>query len=162
MFGLYDGIGIDLAVLGMGEADANGNVNVTKFGVRVPGPGGFINISGGAKKVVFLGTFTTKGLVVAAENGKLCIKQEGSIKKLVAKVQQVSFSGGQASLKGKEVLYITERAVFVLRDDKLVLSEIAPGVDVQRDIIGQMDFIPEIDPCLKQMDARIFSFQRRQ
>lgn len=158
MFGLYDGIGIDLAVLGMGETDTDGNVNVTKFGKRVPGAGGFINISTNAKKITFLGNSTAKGLLVEVKYGKLNILQEGAIKKLVKKVQQISFSGEQASLKNKEVIYITERAMFVLKNDKVVLTEIAPGINLDKDILNQMEFKPEVSKDLKEMDPRIFKF----
>lgn len=158
MFGIYDGIGVDLAVLGMGELDAAGNVNVTKFGKRVPGAGGFINISAHAKKVVFLGTFSAKGLSVEVRGGKLAIVGEGSIRKLVEKVQQISFSARQSALIGQEVLYVTERAVFALREGRLVLTEVAPGVDVRRDVVANMGFEPLVADDLQVMDPRIFAF----
>jgi propionate CoA-transferase len=138
-FDFYDGGGLDAAFLGMAQADAQGNVNVSRFGSRLAGSGGFINISQNAKRLVFLGTFAA-----------------GGAPKFVAEVEQRTFSGAYAAGQGKPVLYVTERCVFRLTPDGLELTEIAPGVDLKADILALMDFEPIIrtDPAL--MDARIF------
>ncbi|WP_075983292.1 acyl CoA:acetate/3-ketoacid CoA transferase [Bacillus massilinigeriensis] len=155
-FDFYDGGGIDLSVLGLAQTDAFGNVNVSKFGTRVAGCGGFINISQAAKKLVFAGTFTAGGLMVKVEDGKLNIVQEGKAKKFIKRVQQITFSGSYASEINQHVVYVTERAVFELQNGKLTLTEIAPGVDLQTHILDQMDFEPAISPNLKVMDSGMF------
>jgi len=155
-FDCYDGGGLDHAFLGAAEVDSNGNVNVSKFHGRIAGCGGFINITQNAKKVVFFGSFTTGGLEVAVEDAKLIVKQEGKAKKYVKKVEQVTFSGAYAATTKQPVLYITERAVFELQDGQITLIEIAPGIDLQRDILGQMEFTPHISPKLELMPSGIF------
>ncbi|MCF6092576.1 acyl CoA:acetate/3-ketoacid CoA transferase [Microaerobacter geothermalis] len=155
-FDFYDGGGIDVAFLGMAELDQFGNVNVSKFGPRVMGCGGFINISQNAKKVVFCGTFTAGGLKVKIDDGKLTILQEGKHRKLIKNVEQITFNGRYASETGISILYITERAVFNIRDGKLELVEIAPGIDLEKDILANMEFKPLLSPHVKQMDPRIF------
>ncbi len=152
----YDGGGLDLTFLGLAEADAQGNVNVSKFQGRMPGVGGFVNISQGAKAAAFLGTFTAGGLEVEVGDGRLTIVKEGKFKKFVPRVQQVTFSGEHAAARGQRVQFITERAVLVIAPDGLVLTEIAPGVDLERDVLAQMSFRPRVAPDLKRMDARIF------
>ncbi len=159
-FDFYDGGGADFAFLGLAQADASGNINVSKFGPRIAGCGGFINISQNARRVFFCGTFTAGGLKTSFEDGALRILQEGREKKLVRQVEQITFSGAYARLTGQPVSYITERAVFVLRPDGLHLTEIAPGIDLQTQILDQMEFIPVIDEPLRQMDPRIFRDER--
>ena len=154
-FDFYDGGGLDLAVLGLAEADRNGNVNVSKFGPKIAGAGGFINISQNARKVIFAGTFTAGGLKMAIADGKLSILQEGRVQKFVKNAQQVTFNGKLAALKEKPVYYVTERCVFKLRYNGLELIEIAPGIDIEKDILALMDFKPIINQP-KLMNSCIF------
>ena len=155
-FDAYNGGSLDMAILGLAEVDKQGNVNVSKFGTRVTGPGGFINITQCTKKIVFMGTFTASKLEEKIKDGKLLIEKEGEKKKFVDKVQQITFSADQAIKNNQEILYVTERCVFKLVKEGIELIEIAPGVDLEKDILSNMEFKPIISKDLKQMDERIF------
>jgi acyl CoA:acetate/3-ketoacid CoA transferase len=141
-FDFYSGGGIDVTFLGMGELDQDGNVNVSQLGSRVVGPGGFMDITQGAKKIVFCGAFEAKGLQVAQKGEGIDIVSPGSIPKLVEKVRHITFSGQQALADGKEVFYVTERAVFKLTPQGVALIEVSQGVDLQRDVLSRMGFAP--------------------
>ena len=146
-FDFIDGGGIDIACLGFAECDSAGNVNASRFSNRVSGCGGFINITQNSKKVVFVGTFTSGGLKVRIDDGRLVIDQEGKYRKFVEEVGQITFSGPRASREGRPIFYVTERCVFGLREDGLELIEVAPGIDVQRDILELLPFKPMVfDP----------------
>jgi propionate CoA-transferase len=148
-----------MAFLGAAEVDKEGNVNVSKFGPRFVGPGGFINISQNSKNIVFVGTFTAGGLRVAVEEGKVRIEQEGKERKFIDQVEQKTFSGRYAAKNRQPVLYVTERCVFKLKEEGLELLEIAPGIDIERDILAHMAFKPIIDKEPQLMDSRIFQPQ---
>ena len=155
-FDFYDGGGLDIAFLGLAQCDKEGNVNVSKFGPKIAGCGGFINISQTAKKVVYCGTFTAGKSKLEVKDGKLIINEDSSVIKFIGNVEQVTFSGEYAYEVGQPVKYITERAVFELTEKGLTLTEIAPGVDLNKDVLDKMDFKPHISEELKLMDERIF------
>jgi propionate CoA-transferase len=146
---------IDIALLGMAELDREGNVNVSRLGDRVVGPGGFLDIVHGARRVVFCGTFTARGLAVGVENGQLAIDHEGAVRKVVPNVSHVTFDAAAARARGQEVTYVTERAVFRLGADGLELVEVAPGLDAHRDVIAHLDFPIHTAPRA-QMPAELF------
>jgi propionate CoA-transferase len=158
-FDFYDGGGLDSAFLGLAQADREGNLNVSKFGPRLAGAGGFINISQNAENVVFVGTFTAGRMQIKIEDGRLRILSDGKTTKFVREVEHRTFSGKYSVQRGQSVLYVTERCVFRLAEDGLELVEIAPGIDIERDILARMDFRPIMrrDPAV--MDERIFQSQ---
>jgi propionate CoA-transferase len=160
-FDFYEGGGIDLAILGLAEFDQEGNVNVSKFGegehTIIAGVGGFINITQSAKSLVFMGTFTAGGLDVEAAHGRLRILHEGRSRKLVEKVSHLSFNGPYVESMGRPILYITERAVFELRQGRITLTEIAPGIDLQKQVLDLAAGDIDVAEDLVEMDARIFT-----
>lgn len=156
VFDLYDGGLLDVTLLGLAQADREGNVNVSKFAHMAPGSGGFCNICHRTKKIVFCGTFTAGGLLEEIVDGRVVIRREGQVKKFVAHVEQITLSGRAALEKGQEVLYITERAVFLLTAAGLALIEVAPGIEPARDILPQMEFAIPIPASLASMDPTLF------
>ena len=156
MFDFIDGGGLDITFLGLAQADGHGNVNVSKFG-RPMGTGGFINITQSTRKVVFTGTFTSGGLRTSIVDGQLVIEQEGRRTKFLKDVEQITFSGKMAHLDGQEVLYITERCVLQLIDGVMTVVEIAPGIDLQTQVLDLMDFQPAVAETLTVMDSALFT-----
>ena len=154
-FDFIDGGGLDAAFLGFGECDALGNVNASKFGQRIPGCGGFIDISQNAKKVVFMGTFSSGGLEVVIDEGRIRIANEGRIPKFVERIGQITFSADYARRSGQEVLFVTERCVFRLEERGLAVIEVAPGIDLERDVLQRLPFRPLIDGP-REMDPAVF------
>jgi propionate CoA-transferase len=154
MFDFYQGGGLDLAIVSFGQIDRCGNVNVSRLGPRINGMGGFIDITQNSKKVVFMGFFMNDAKETI-ENGRLVIHEEGKVQKLVEAVDQITFSGSLASAAGKPIVYVTERAVFELEDGELTVIEIAPGIDLQRDVLDQMGFLPRVSPDLREMPEAI-------
>lgn len=156
-FDAYNGGSLDMAILGLAEVDEHGNVNVSKFGTRVTGPGGFINITQSTHKVIFIGTFMAGNLEEEIKNRELLIKKEGEKIKFKNEIGQITFSAKQALKNNQEVLYITERCVFELTKEGLILTEIAPGIDLDKDILNHMEFKPIISSKLKEMDKSIYT-----
>lgn len=154
-FDFYDGGGLDLAVVSFAQVDTEGNVNVSQFGNRLIGPGGFMDITQAAKAVVFCGTFTTKGQHVVIKDGRVAIEQDGAVRKFVEAVDQITWSSREALLRGQAVLYVTERAVFRLIEAGLELVEIAPGVALE-DVLGAMEFRPKLAVPLQQVRHEVY------
>ena len=154
MFDIIDGGGLDVTCLGMGELDELGNVNVSKLGSQLVGPGGFIDLTQSTRKVIFCGTFMGHAQLRIGD-GRLTVEREGNIRKLVKSVGQITFNGGCIG-PDQEVLYITERCVLRMLGGRLTVTEIAPGIDLQRDILSQMDFEPAVSDELKLMDPGLF------
>ena len=155
-FDFYDGGGLDVAFLSAAEIDPQGNVNISRFGAKIVGIGGFINISQNARKVVFSGTLTAGGLEIACENGQLRIVSEGRHGKFVGAIEQICYNAPFAEREGRSALFVTERCVFRAANGTLELIEIAPGIDVQRDVLDRMEFRPVVSATLKTMDPRLF------
>jgi propionate CoA-transferase len=156
-FDFYDGGGLDLAFLSFVEVDPTGSVNISRFADRIVGIGGFINISQYAKHVIFSGTFTAGGLEVACGDCGLRIIKEGRHRKFVNRIEQVSYSGPFAAKEGRTSIFITERATFRTVEGGLELIEIAPGIDLEKDVFRQMGFRPRLAPDLRRMDERLFA-----
>ncbi len=156
-FDFYDGGGLDLAFLSFVEVDPQGSVNISRFGDKIVGIGGFINISQNAKHVVFSGTFTAGGLEVACADGMLKIVKEGQHKKFVERIECISYSAPFAAKEGRTAVFVTERAVLKAVSGALEVIEIAPGIDLERDVLRHMAFRPRVASDLKVMDKRLFS-----
>ena len=156
-FDFYDGGGLDQAFLGMAEVDGQGNVNVSRFGSRTAGAGGFINISQNAREVYFMGTFSSGRQQVELNADGLKVISNGPVKKFVSAVQHLTFNGQRALQSGQKIYYVTERAVFLLTEQGLHVEAIAPGIDLQKDILDQMDFAPTYDPQPKLLDTTLFA-----
>jgi propionate CoA-transferase len=156
-FDFYDGGGLDLAFLSFVEVDPTGSVNISRFADKIVGIGGFINISQNAKHVIFSGTFTAGGLEVACVDGALRITKEGRHRKFVNRIEHVSYSAPFAAKEGRTSVFITERAVFRTVDGALELIEIAPGIDLEKDVLRHMGFRPRVAADLKRMDKRLFT-----
>ncbi len=156
-FDFYSGGGLDIAFLGFGQFDAGGNVNASKLGGVPVGPGGFIDIAQNARKVVFCGAFDAKGAQVRVGGGRLSIDAHGAVRKLVRAVEQITFSGAEALKRGQEVLYVTERATFRLTPEGVTLVEVAPGIDVEADVLARMEFTPVVARPLRVTPAEIFT-----
>ncbi|MBI3954137.1 MAG: hypothetical protein HY330_06455, partial [Chloroflexi bacterium] len=156
LFHHYFGGNLDACFLAMAQVDKEGNNNLNYFGGILTGPGGAMDIAQETRKVVFSGPFTANGLQVEAKGGRLRIVREGSVTRFVNRVEQICFNGRDFWAMGKDVLFATERAVFRLTATGIELVEVAPGIDLEREVLGRMEFRPAISPHLKQMDPRIF------
>ncbi len=157
MFDLYHGGGLDIAIMGAAEIDVDGNINVSQFGGRATGCGGFIDITQSARRVVFCSTLTAGGLEASYENGKVCILKEGKHRKFIRKVEQITFNGSRAFSSKQSVILITERCVFDFYEKGWRLIEVAPGIDIEQQILSQMDFLPTISSSIKAMPPYCFS-----
>jgi propionate CoA-transferase len=156
MFDFYAGGGLDVAFVSFAEVDGDGNVNVTRFGNRNDGAGGFIEITQNAKRIVFSGTLTAGGLKVSIAEGEVRIDQEGSIRKFVPQVNQISYNGRLGQERGQETMFVSKRAVLRMTGEGLMVTEIAPGARLREDVLDQLGFEPKVSPDLRPMDERIF------
>ncbi len=159
-FDFYDGGGLDITIVGMAQMDAAGNVNVSKLAHRIPGVGGFFNVTQGADRVVFCGLFTAGDQDIAVRPEGLEIRRDGAVTKFVQAVEQITFNARNALDKGQTVTAITERGVFAITEDGPLLTEVAPGVDVERDIFARMAFRPRVSADLKPMADFLFRPER--
>lgn len=155
-FDFYNGGGLDATFLGFAEIDPKGNINVSKFGKMIAGCGGFIDISQSTQKIVYCGTFTAGGLKQEVKDGQLVILEEGKRSKFLDSIEQITFSAEMVPVLGQDVMIVTERCVFQYEDKGLVITEIAPGIDLEKDIFAHMGFKPHVSEDLKLMDPRIF------
>jgi propionate CoA-transferase len=155
-FDFHDGGGLDNGYLGMAQIDADGNLNVSRFDSQLPGCGGFINITQNAEKVVFCGTLTTGEMDLDVGDGTLDIRSDGAGTKFVDEVEQITFSGDYAAETGQQVVYVTERAVFKLSDAGLTLTEVAPDVDMESEVLDRMDFDPVVADEVTEMNPALF------
>jgi propionate CoA-transferase len=156
-FDFYDGMGVDVTFMGAGQVDQKGNVNATLLGSKPTGAGGFIDITTNAKHIVFCFTFTGKGLECSFTNNRLCIDTEGSLPKFVNKIDQISYNAKNAAAMHQKVHYVTERAVFELTENGIMLTEVADGIDIDSQILASMEFKPLISKSLKKIDPSVFS-----
>ena len=152
----YDGGGLDCAFLSFAEVDVQGNVNVSRYAERFPGSGGFMNITQSTRRLVFSGTLTGGGLDAAVRPDGLALRAEGRLQRFVPAVEQVTFSGRRARERGQHVTFVTERTVFELMPEGLVLTELAPGIRLQEDVRDRMGFVPQVHPSLRAMPAPLF------
>lgn len=155
-FDFYDGGGLDITFVGLAQMDRLGNVNVSRLANRVPGIGGFFNVTQSADRVVFCGQFTAGETDIVIEDGRLVIRKDGDVTKFVEAVEQITFNAGVALGRGQTVMAVTERAVFRIGPEGPVLAEIAPGVDLERDVLARMDFRPAVAPDLREMPRALF------
>ena len=155
-FDFYHGGGLDVAFLSFAEIDQAGDVNVHKFNGKIMGTGGFVDICQNTRKIVFMGTLTSGGLKVEVGNGRLEVAEDGRFQKFVSFMEEMTFNAANAFSQGQEIIYVTERAVFRLSGEGVELTEIAPGVDIERDVVSRMGFRPGVSPNLKLMDSRLF------
>ena len=156
MFDFYDGGGLDLTCVGLAQVDRDGNVNVSKIGVKIIGCGGFINITQASKEIIFCGEFTAAGTQIEVKDGQVRVVAEGKVPKFVRQVEQITFSGKAARQDGRKVLFVTERCVFRLVPEGLMLIELAPGIDLQKDVLESHGLSAVDRADLKPMDPHIF------
>jgi acyl CoA:acetate/3-ketoacid CoA transferase len=155
VFQFYEGGGPDVSILSFGEVDRFGNVNVSRFSGMMPGCGGFINIVHGVRELIFCGTLTTGGLEESVGPDGVRISREGRVRRFVEAVEQITFNARLGLAAGKRLTIVTDRGVLTVDRDGLALREVVPGVDVERDILGQIDFPVHVDPELKTVPERL-------
>jgi propionate CoA-transferase len=158
-FVYFQGGGFDRTCLSFLQVDADGSVNVSKLAAKphvTAGVGGFVDITANARNIIFSGYLTAGGIDPVIEDGRLVIRREGKVRKFVREVEQVSFSGRKAVERGARVVYVTERCVVELRPEGLMVTEVAPGIDLERDVLRQVDIPLHVAPDLRPMDGRLF------